>query len=134
MDMQLLMHRDVGDFVIGAAIRRADGLLVSGFNTSLDRVTVSSHPAETASVRFTIDSLTRLAGGYIVQMSVHDVTGSEMTSLLRRPAFTSTTSVGTSGYSRCTANGSLRLTVACPVRSRQATDLLLGGGGGQPST
>jgi ABC-type polysaccharide/polyol phosphate transport system ATPase subunit len=79
IDMQLLVHRDVGDFVIGAAIRRADGLLVSGSNTSLDHVTVSSHaPGEMVSVRFVIDSLPLLAGGYFVQVSVHDLTGSEV--------------------------------------------------------
>jgi lipopolysaccharide transport system ATP-binding protein len=78
LDMQLLMHRDVGDFVCGMAIRRADGLLLSGTNTFLDHVTVSSHPGETVSVRYTIDSLPLLAGGYIVQVSVHDVTGSEI--------------------------------------------------------
>jgi len=78
LDMQLLMHRDVGDFVCGMEIRRADGLLLSGTNTFLDHVTVSSRPGETVSVRYTIDSLPLLAGGYIVQVSVHDLTGSEI--------------------------------------------------------
>ena len=51
------------------AIRRADGLLLAGTNTFLDHVTVSSHaPGEMISVRYTIDSLPLLAGGYIVQV------------------------------------------------------------------
>ena len=78
IDMQLLMHRDVGDFVCGMAIRRADGLLLAGTNTFLDHVTVSSRPGETVSVQYTIDSLPLLAGGYIIQVSAHDVTGSEI--------------------------------------------------------
>ena len=41
IDMNLRVHRDVGDFVCGMAIRRADGLLLSGTNTLLDNVTVS---------------------------------------------------------------------------------------------
>ena len=76
LDMHLLVHRDVGDFVCGMAIRRADGLLLAGTNTFLDHVTVSSHASgEMISVRYTIDSLPLLAGGYIVQVSVHDLTG-----------------------------------------------------------
>jgi ABC-type polysaccharide/polyol phosphate transport system ATPase subunit len=78
LDMQVLMHRDVGDFVCGMAIRRADGLLISGTDALVDHVTVSSHPGETLSVRYAIDSLPLLAGGYSVDVSVHDVTGSEM--------------------------------------------------------
>jgi ABC-type polysaccharide/polyol phosphate transport system ATPase subunit len=79
IDMHLLVNRDVGDFVIGAAIRRADGLLVSGSNTSLDHVTVSSHsPGEMVTVRFVIDSLPLLAGGYFIQVSVHDLSGSDV--------------------------------------------------------
>ena len=79
LDMQMLVHRDVGDFVCGMAIRRADGLLLAGTNTFLDHVTVSSHsPGATVSIRYTVDSLPLLAGGYIVQVSAHDVTGSEI--------------------------------------------------------
>jgi ABC-2 type transport system ATP-binding protein len=78
LDMHLLMHRDVGDFVCGMAIRRADGLLLAGTNTLIDRVTVSSHPGETVSIRYTIDSLPLLAGGYIVQVAAHDVSGSNI--------------------------------------------------------
>ncbi len=79
LDMQLLVHRDVGDFVCGMAIRRADGLLLAGTNTFLDHVTVSSHlPGRMVSVRYTIDSLPLLAGGYIVQVSAHDITGAEI--------------------------------------------------------
>jgi ABC-type polysaccharide/polyol phosphate transport system ATPase subunit len=79
LDMQLLVHREVGDFVCGMAIRRADGLLLAGTNTFLDHVTVSSHaPGEMISVRYTVDSLSLLAGGYIVQVSAHDVGGSEI--------------------------------------------------------
>ena len=79
LDMQLLVHRDVGDFVCGMAIRRADGLLLAGTNTFLDHVTVSSHdPGRMVSVRYAIDSLPLLSGGYIVQVSVHDVTGSQI--------------------------------------------------------
>jgi hypothetical protein len=79
LDMQLLVHRDVGDFVCGMAIRRADGLLLAGTNTFLDHVTVSSHsPGEMISVRYSIDSLPLLAGGYIVQVSAHDPGGSEI--------------------------------------------------------
>lgn len=76
LDMRLLVHRDVGDFVCGAAIRRADGLLLAGTNTSLDRVTVSSHsPGETISIRYVIDSLPLLAGGYIIDAALEDATG-----------------------------------------------------------
>ena len=76
LDMQLLVHRDVGDFFCGMAIRRADGLLLAGTNTFLDHVTVSSHaPGGMVTVRYTIDSLPLLAGGYLVQVSVHDASG-----------------------------------------------------------
>jgi hypothetical protein len=79
LDMKLLVHRDVGDFVCGMAIRRADGLLLAGTNTFVDQLTVSSHsPGEMVSVRYTIDSLPLLAGGYIVQVAVHDVSGSDI--------------------------------------------------------
>jgi hypothetical protein len=79
LDMQLLVHRDVGDFVCGMAIRRADGLLLAGTNTFLDHVTLSSRaPGRMVSVRYAIDSLPLLAGGYIVQVSAHDVTGSQI--------------------------------------------------------
>jgi hypothetical protein len=79
LEMQLLVHRDVGNFVCGMAIRRADGLLLSGTNTFLDNVTLSSRsPGEMVSVRYTIDSLPLLDGGYIVQVSAHDLTGSEI--------------------------------------------------------
>lgn len=76
LDMNLRVHRTVGDFVCGMAIRRADGLLLSGTNTLLDNVTISGLLAgDTVSVRYTIDSLPLLAGGYLVQVSVHDVGG-----------------------------------------------------------
>lgn len=79
LDIRLLVHRDVGDFVCGMAIRRADGLLVAGTNTFLDHVTVSSRPVGRAvSIRYTIDSLPLLAGGYIVQLSTHDMSGSSI--------------------------------------------------------
>jgi ABC-type polysaccharide/polyol phosphate transport system ATPase subunit len=79
LDMQMLVHRDVGDFVIGAALRRADGLLVAGSNTSLDHVTLFGHsPGEMVSVRYTIDSLPLLAGGYFFQVSVHDPSGADV--------------------------------------------------------
>ena len=76
--MELLVHRDVGDFVCGMAIRRADGLLLGGTNTFLDHVTASGRPGESVSVRYVIDSLPLLAGGYVVQVSVHDVTGTDI--------------------------------------------------------
>jgi ABC-type polysaccharide/polyol phosphate transport system ATPase subunit len=77
LDMRLLVHRDVGDVVCGMAIRRADGLLLAGTNTFLDHVMVSSHsPGQTISIRYIIDSLPLLAGGYIVQVALEDVTGS----------------------------------------------------------
>jgi ABC-type polysaccharide/polyol phosphate transport system ATPase subunit len=77
LDMRLLVHRDVGDVVCGMAIRRADGLLIAGTNTFLDHVMVSSHsPGQTISIRYIIDSLPLLAGGYIVQVALEDVTGS----------------------------------------------------------
>jgi ABC-type polysaccharide/polyol phosphate transport system ATPase subunit len=76
IDMRLLVHRDVGDIVCGAAIRRADGLLLAGTNTSLDQVTVSGHsPGQTISLRYVIDSLPLLAGGYIVDAALEDATG-----------------------------------------------------------
>jgi lipopolysaccharide transport system ATP-binding protein len=79
LDMQLLVHRDVGDFVCGMAIRRADGLLLAGTNTFLDQVTVSSRsPGGVVTVRYTIDSLPLLAGGYFVQVSAHDASGLEI--------------------------------------------------------
>ena len=78
IDIRLLVHRDVGDFVCGIAILRADGLLLAGTNTFLDHVTVSSPPAgEMVSVRYTVDSLPLLAGGYLVQVAAHNVTGTE---------------------------------------------------------
>jgi lipopolysaccharide transport system ATP-binding protein len=76
LTIQVLTHRDVGDFVCGMAIRRGDGLLVSGTNTFLDHVTVPGHrPGSIISARYTIDSLPLLAGGYILQVSAHDVSG-----------------------------------------------------------
>jgi len=76
LTIELLTHRDIGDFVCGIAIRRADGLLVAGTNTLLDHVTVSSHAAGgTIRVRYTIDSLPLLAGGYVVQVALVDVGG-----------------------------------------------------------
>ena len=77
LDIRLLVHRDVGDFVCGMAIRRADGLLVAGTNTFLDHITVASRPiGRVVSIRYTIDSLPLLAGGYILQLSTHDMSGS----------------------------------------------------------
>ena len=56
---------------------RADGLLVAGTNTFLDHITVASHPVgRVVSIRYTIDSLPLLAGGYILQVSTHDMSGS----------------------------------------------------------
>jgi lipopolysaccharide transport system ATP-binding protein len=76
LTIELLAHRDVGDFVCGMAIRRTDGLLVSGTNTFLDHVTVPSHPpGGIISIRYAIDSLPLLAGGYIVQVALEDATG-----------------------------------------------------------
>jgi lipopolysaccharide transport system ATP-binding protein len=76
LTIELLAHRDVGDFVCGMAIRRTDGLLVSGTNTYLDHVTVPSHPpGGIISIRYAIDSLPLLAGGYIVQVALEDATG-----------------------------------------------------------
>jgi ABC-type polysaccharide/polyol phosphate transport system ATPase subunit len=76
IDMELLVHRDVGDFVCGMAIRRADGLLLAGTNTLMDNVSIPRHfPGDKVSVRYTIDSLPLLAGGYIVQVSVHHPAG-----------------------------------------------------------
>jgi lipopolysaccharide transport system ATP-binding protein len=77
--VQLLAHRDVGDFVCGMAIRRTDGLLVAGTNTLLDHVSVPSNPpGGIISIRYNIDSLPLLAGGYIVQVSAHDIADSVM--------------------------------------------------------
>src|SRR5580704_4736405 len=77
LDMHLLAHSDVGDFVCGLAIRRADGMLLAGTNTFLDHVTVTSHsPGESISIRYAIESLPLLAGGYIIQVVLQDVTGS----------------------------------------------------------
>ena len=79
LDIQLLVHQDVGDFVCGMAIRRGDGLLVAGTNTLLDHVTLSSRPTgRIISIRYAIDSLPLLAGGYFLQVSAHDTTGSVM--------------------------------------------------------
>jgi lipopolysaccharide transport system ATP-binding protein len=79
LTIQLLAHRDVGDFVCGMAIRRTDGLLVAGTNTLLDHVSVPSNPpGGIISIRFNIDSLPLLAGGYIVQVSAHDLADSVM--------------------------------------------------------
>jgi ABC-type polysaccharide/polyol phosphate transport system ATPase subunit len=76
LDMRLLAHRDVGDIVCGMAIRRADGLMLAGTNTFLDKVTVSCRsPGQIVSIRYTIDSLPLLAGGYIVQVALEDITG-----------------------------------------------------------
>ncbi len=56
LHMNLRVHRTVGDFVCGMAIRRADGLLLSGTNTLLDNVTLSGLLAgDTVSVRYTIE-------------------------------------------------------------------------------
>jgi ABC-type polysaccharide/polyol phosphate transport system ATPase subunit len=77
LEMQLLVHRDVGDFVCGFAIRRADGLLLSGTNTFMDQVKLSSSGSgRMVTVRYAIDSLPLLAGGYIVQVALEDATGS----------------------------------------------------------
>jgi lipopolysaccharide transport system ATP-binding protein len=77
--IQLLVHQDVGDFVCGMAIRRGDGLLVAGTNTLLDHVTLpSSPPGRIVSIRYAIDSLPLLAGGYFLQVSAHDTTGTVM--------------------------------------------------------
>jgi lipopolysaccharide transport system ATP-binding protein len=79
LTIQLLAHRDVGDFVCGMAIRRTDGLLVAGTNTLLDHVSVPSNPpGGVISIRYNIDSLPLLAGGYIVQVSAHDLADSVM--------------------------------------------------------
>jgi lipopolysaccharide transport system ATP-binding protein len=79
VSVQLLAHRDVGDVVCGVALRRMDGLLVAGTNTLLDHVLVpSGPPGSITSLRLTIDSLLLLAGGYIIQVSAHDVPDSIM--------------------------------------------------------
>jgi ABC-type polysaccharide/polyol phosphate transport system ATPase subunit len=75
LDMQLLVHRDVGGVVCGMAIRRADGLLLAGTNTLVDHVAVSTDsPGQIISIRYTIDSLPLLAGGYLVVVALEDVT------------------------------------------------------------
>ncbi len=79
LDIQLLVHEDVGHFVCGVSIRRGDGLIVAGTNTLLDDVTVSGErPGQVISVRYDIDSLPLLAGGYTVQVSAHDIANSVM--------------------------------------------------------
>jgi lipopolysaccharide transport system ATP-binding protein len=79
LDIQLLAHRDVGDFVCGMAIRSSDGFLVAGTNTLLDNVTVpGNRPGSIISIRYSIDSLPLLAGGYIVQVSAHDTADTVM--------------------------------------------------------
>jgi len=76
LTVDLLAHRDVGDFVCGVALRRSDGVLVAGTNTFLDHVTVPSNPpGGIISIRYTIDSLPLLSGGYTVQIAVEDTTG-----------------------------------------------------------
>jgi ABC-type polysaccharide/polyol phosphate transport system ATPase subunit len=77
IEMGILVHRDVGEFVCGIAIRRADGLLIAGTNTFMDQVKLSSNaPGRMMSVRYAIDSLPLLAGGYVVQVALVDVSGS----------------------------------------------------------
>jgi lipopolysaccharide transport system ATP-binding protein len=79
LEIQLLANQNVGDFVCGMSIRRADGLLVAGTNTLLDHVVVSSdRPGHLISIRYAIDSLPLLAGAYSVQVSAHDVADSVM--------------------------------------------------------
>jgi len=79
LDIQLLAHENVGDFVCGMSIRRGDGLLVAGTNTLLDHITVSSdRPGNVISIRYEIDSLSLLAGVYSVQVSAHDLADSIM--------------------------------------------------------
>jgi lipopolysaccharide transport system ATP-binding protein len=79
LDIRLLANQDVGDFVCGMAIRRDDGLLVAGTNTMLDRMTVPSNPpGRVIAIRYSIDALNLLAGGYIVQVSAHDVADTVM--------------------------------------------------------
>ena len=117
MDMELLVHRDIGDFVCGMAIRRADGLLVAGTNTLMDKVSIPRHlPGDKVSVRYTINSLPLLAGGYIVQVSLFitrpgrpSTTGS-----LRPRAFASTTWVGTPACSTCEVGGRWSRKRTCP--------------------
>jgi len=66
------VRRDVGDFGCGLAIRRSDGLMVAGTNTFLDHITVPGHlPGEIISIRYTIDSLPLLTGGYLAHLTVH---------------------------------------------------------------
>ena len=65
LDMQLLVHRDVGDFVCGMAIRRADGLLLAGTNTFLDHVTVSTHSPGTDDLGPLRDQLAAAAGRWL---------------------------------------------------------------------
>jgi len=77
LEMQVLVHRDVGDFVCGMAIRRADGLLLAGTNTFMDQVKLSSSSAgRMIRVRYAVDSLPLLSGGYHVQVALEDVSGS----------------------------------------------------------
>jgi lipopolysaccharide transport system ATP-binding protein len=74
IDMQLFVHRDVGDFVCGVALCRADGLLVAGTNTHLDHITIPSYPpGGSISIRYRVDALPLLAGGYFVQVAAHDI-------------------------------------------------------------
>jgi ABC-type polysaccharide/polyol phosphate transport system ATPase subunit len=76
LTIELLAHRDVGDFVCGMSIRRSDGVLVAGTNTLLDHVTVASNPpGGIISIRYTIASLPLLAGGYTVQIALEDTAG-----------------------------------------------------------
>ena len=76
LEIQLLAQEDVGDFVCGMSIRRGDGLLVAGTNTLLDHVTLSSHsPGGIIRIRYRIESLSLLAGGYVVQVAVVDAGG-----------------------------------------------------------
>jgi lipopolysaccharide transport system ATP-binding protein len=76
LTIELLAHRDVGEFVCGMSIRRSDGVLVTGTNTLLDHVTVASDPpGGVISIRYTIDSLPLLAGGYTLQIALEDMAG-----------------------------------------------------------
>ncbi len=76
LTIELVARQDVGDFNCGMAIRRTDGLLVAGTNTLLDQVALCSSPiGSIISVRYTIDALPLLAGGYIVQVALEDMAG-----------------------------------------------------------
>jgi lipopolysaccharide transport system ATP-binding protein len=76
LEIQLLAQEDVGDFVCGMSIRRGDGLLVAGTNTLLDHVTLSSgSPGGITRIRYRIDALSLLAGGYVVQVALVDMGG-----------------------------------------------------------